>query len=125
MNAHPDRPISRRDLLVGTTAAATRLLNAASVGDAPEFWSLAQAAAALHRRNISSEELTKLCLSRVKQLDPKLNSFITVTEEAAIAQARACDEHRARRAKSLNPLFRRPNHRSQSGFPGTCPHGGC
>ncbi|WP_051669533.1 Asp-tRNA(Asn)/Glu-tRNA(Gln) amidotransferase GatCAB subunit A [Bryobacter aggregatus] len=66
--------------------------SSANAADAPpEFWSLAQAAIALRRRKISSEELTKLCIARVKRLDPKLNSFITLTEEDALMRARACD----------------------------------
>ncbi len=83
--------ISRRALLAGTSASAARLLAAENLSNSPEFWTLTQAAAALQRRSISSEELTKLCLARIKKLDAKLNSFITVTENAALAEARACD----------------------------------
>jgi aspartyl-tRNA(Asn)/glutamyl-tRNA(Gln) amidotransferase subunit A len=99
------RLISRRALLAGTSASAARLLAAANLNSSPEFWTLTQAAAALQRRSISSEELTKLCLARIKKLDSKLNSFITVTENAALAQARACDEKRSRSPKGLSPLY--------------------
>jgi len=98
-------PISRRNLLAGISASAASLLAAAPSTNSPEFWTLTEAAAALQRRSISSEELTKLCLARIKKLDPKLNSFITVTADAALAQARACDEKRAGSPKGLNPLF--------------------
>jgi aspartyl-tRNA(Asn)/glutamyl-tRNA(Gln) amidotransferase subunit A len=99
--------ISRRRLLSGatfsgTTLAAAELLADARPGSAPEWWSLTQAAAALRKRSISSEELTKLCLARIKAVDPKLNSFITVTEEIALQQARLCD---SRRAQNAGPLF--------------------
>ena len=43
----------------------------------------------------SSTEITTDLLSRVKQLDGDINSFITVTEEQALAQAKAADERRA------------------------------
>jgi aspartyl-tRNA(Asn)/glutamyl-tRNA(Gln) amidotransferase subunit A len=104
MDVPKDRLFSRRAWLAGTSASAARLHAAAKSGGPPEFWTLTQAAAALARRTISSEELTKLCLARIKKLDVKINSFITVTDDTALAQARACDEQRARRAKALGPL---------------------
>jgi aspartyl-tRNA(Asn)/glutamyl-tRNA(Gln) amidotransferase subunit A len=88
------RKISRRAVLTASGASAALLLDAASPSESPEFWTLAQAAAALQRRTISSVELTKHCLTRIKTLDPKLNSFITLTEDAALAQAGACDAKR-------------------------------
>jgi aspartyl-tRNA(Asn)/glutamyl-tRNA(Gln) amidotransferase subunit A len=97
--------ITRRALLAVASTSAARLLAAANPGNSPEFWTLTQAAAALQRRTISSEELTKLCLTRIKKLDSRLNSFITVTENTALAQARACDERRSRRPKALSPLY--------------------
>ncbi len=90
--------ITRRALL----ATAASLSAAAATTDPPEYWTLAQAAAALQRRAISSEELTGLCLARIKKLDAKLNAFITVTEEAALAQARTCD--RTRRTGPLHGI---------------------
>src|SRR5580693_3367062 len=104
MDVSKDLPISRRALLAGTSASAARLLAGANLSNSPEFWTLTEAAAALQRRSISSEELTKLCLARIHKLDSKLNSFITVTEDAALAQARACDEKRARIPKGSSPL---------------------
>jgi aspartyl-tRNA(Asn)/glutamyl-tRNA(Gln) amidotransferase subunit A len=102
----PNRSLmSRRALLAGTSASAARLMAAANLASPQEFWTLTQAAAALQRRSISSEELTKLCLARIHKLDPKLNSFITITEDAALAQARACDEKRSRSPKGLSPLY--------------------
>ena len=47
--------------------------------------------AALRQGELSSEELTRACLERVMALDGELNSFITVTQEQALASARAAD----------------------------------
>ncbi|MBA55834.1 MAG: Asp-tRNA(Asn)/Glu-tRNA(Gln) amidotransferase GatCAB subunit A [Pseudomonadales bacterium] len=50
---------------------------------------------ALSAGELSSQELTQHFLDRIKQHDPGVNSFITVTEEQALAQAKAADEQRA------------------------------
>lgn len=49
----------------------------------------------LHAKKISSVELTKLFLSRIKQFDPKLNCFVTLTEEYALKAAEAADKQLA------------------------------
>ena len=54
-----------------------------------------EAAKALRARKISSVELTKLCLNSIERLEPKLNAFITVTSEHALAQAKTADEELA------------------------------
>jgi aspartyl-tRNA(Asn)/glutamyl-tRNA(Gln) amidotransferase subunit A len=64
--------------------------------------SIAQLSAALASREVSSEELTRHFLDRIARLDPRLNSFITVTEERALAEARAADRRRA--AGEAGPL---------------------
>jgi aspartyl-tRNA(Asn)/glutamyl-tRNA(Gln) amidotransferase subunit A len=56
---------------------------------------LAEIARGLAAKQFSSEELTRALLARIHQLDPQLNSFISVTDELAIAQARAADARRA------------------------------
>ena len=56
---------------------------------------LAEIARGLADKQFSSEELTRNLLARIAQLDPQLNSFITVTEELALSQAKAADARRA------------------------------
>jgi len=56
---------------------------------------LAEIARALTDKQFSAEELTRSLLARIQQLDPQLNSFITVTEERALDQAKAADARRA------------------------------
>ncbi|HHH39955.1 MAG TPA: Asp-tRNA(Asn)/Glu-tRNA(Gln) amidotransferase subunit GatA [Sedimenticola sp.] len=53
--------------------------------------SIAQLAAGLRRREFSSVELTRAFLDRIERLDSRLNSFITVAAEQALAQAAAAD----------------------------------
>jgi aspartyl-tRNA(Asn)/glutamyl-tRNA(Gln) amidotransferase subunit A len=57
--------------------------------------SLAEIARALAAKQFSAEELSNHLLSRINALDPQLNSFISVTEELAISQAKAADARRA------------------------------
>ncbi len=57
-----------------------------------------QAAAKLRAREISAVELAQESLRRVRQSQPVLNAFITITEELALEQARRADEELARGA---------------------------
>src|SRR5260370_19871455 len=50
--------------------------------------SLSEASQLVHGKKISPVELTQACLSRIEELNPKLNAFITVTADSALAQAR-------------------------------------
>jgi aspartyl-tRNA(Asn)/glutamyl-tRNA(Gln) amidotransferase subunit A len=56
-----------------------------------DVFSLREMSRALADGRVSSVELTQDHLARVKEVDSQLNSFITLTEEAAIAQATAAD----------------------------------
>ncbi|WP_347332751.1 Asp-tRNA(Asn)/Glu-tRNA(Gln) amidotransferase subunit GatA [Marinimicrobium locisalis] len=56
---------------------------------------IAQLVQGLRDREYSSVELTRHYLDRVKRLDGTYNSFITVTEERALAQAEKADERLA------------------------------
>jgi aspartyl-tRNA(Asn)/glutamyl-tRNA(Gln) amidotransferase subunit A len=45
----------------------------------------------LRKRSISPVELTTDCLARIERLNPRLNAFITVTAESALAEARQAE----------------------------------
>ena len=59
---------------------------------------IAEASREIAARRLSPVELARSCLQRIKALDPKLNAFLLVTEERALADARAAE----RRMMSLN-----------------------
>ncbi len=54
-----------------------------------------QMASALQAREISSVELTTMLLDYIDLSNPRLNAFITITRERALAQAKAADERLA------------------------------
>ena len=62
---------------------------------------LADIAQGLDKKEFSSVEITQNYLQRIKQLDPSINSFITITEELALAKAKLADEQRANNAATL------------------------
>src|SRR5712691_6631418 len=55
------------------------------------FASIEEVARLYRKRKLSPVELTKFMLARVEQFNPKLNAYITVTAELAIAQAKKAE----------------------------------
>ncbi len=53
-------------------------------------------------RQLSSVELTRACLERIRQVEPKVHALVTITEELALSQAQKADELIA--AGDNNPL---------------------
>jgi len=53
--------------------------------------SLKELSAQLALKKISSVELTQTFLGRIRELNPKLNAFITIDENKSLAQAQAAD----------------------------------
>ncbi|MCL1926339.1 MAG: Asp-tRNA(Asn)/Glu-tRNA(Gln) amidotransferase subunit GatA [Syntrophorhabdaceae bacterium] len=66
-------------------------------------WTLLEAAQNIREGKVSSREVTKAILDRISELDPKINSYITVLPEDAMAAAAACDEEQAK-GSPLGPL---------------------
>ena len=64
---------------------------------------IAEAAAAFRARSLSPVELARDCLARIARLDPMLHAFVLVTEERALADARAA-EARLMRGEPLGAL---------------------
>ena len=57
----------------------------------------------LKAKKVSSVELTKATMAHLKAVEPKVQSFITVTEEVALAQAAEADKRLAS-GSNLTPL---------------------
>lgn len=55
-----------------------------------------EAAAALRAKKVSSVELVRDALEKIRILNPRINAFLTVTGEAALVRAAAMDAERAR-----------------------------
>jgi len=57
-----------------------------------ETLGLSELRQSLDDKKVSSTELTNYFLGRIKKQNPELNAFITITEEEALAQAKAADD---------------------------------
>jgi len=55
------------------------------------FWSVGDLAELLRTRKVTSEELTRMYLGRLKRYGPKLECVVTLTESLAVRQARRAD----------------------------------
>lgn len=64
------------------------------------FASISQAATLFRKRKLSPVELTRLLLGRIARLDSQLNSFITVTADLALAQAKQAERELSARKSS-------------------------
>ena len=88
-------PITRREFTALTAAAgATALFSkfaAAESADDLAALSLSEAAAKVRSGAVTSVQLTQACLARIATYDPKLDAFITVAKEKALAQAAQLD----------------------------------
>jgi aspartyl-tRNA(Asn)/glutamyl-tRNA(Gln) amidotransferase subunit A len=110
--------LSRREFTVtmlGAAAAATRGATAApaqtgspaaptapsrNAADTLAGLTLADVSARIKAGTVTSTELVNACLARIDVYNPKVNAFITVTREQALAQARVLDsEQRADRLR--------------------------
>lgn len=55
------------------------------------FASIEEIGRLLRKRKLSPVEVTKLMLARIERLNPKLNAYLTVTDELALAQAKKAE----------------------------------
>ncbi|HEX6140910.1 MAG TPA: amidase family protein, partial [Candidatus Limnocylindria bacterium] len=66
---------------------------------------IAEVGDALRRRELSSRELTEACLARIRRDGERLNTFLAVGEERALAAADAADAALARGETDARPLL--------------------
>ncbi|MDO8660094.1 MAG: Asp-tRNA(Asn)/Glu-tRNA(Gln) amidotransferase subunit GatA [Candidatus Parcubacteria bacterium] len=69
---------------------------------------IAEAKEGLEGKKFSSAELTKACLDRIKEVEPKLNAFVTVTEKEALEQAKRSDDSLASQGDALRSWETKP-----------------
>ena len=85
-------PITRRAAIVGAAAgalaASTRI--AAQSSDATDL-TIEEAGRRIASGTLSAVDLTRAYLERIEELNPRVNAYITVLAEQALAQARALD----------------------------------
>lgn len=134
-----DRTVDRRSFLrraaalgaaatsggLGSTLVAPRAVAGAGPPDAratslpdpslpqesdPAFFTLAEAAAAIRRGDLSSLELVEACLARIERYDPALMAFNTVVGDEARRAARDADEGPVRGALHGVPLAIKDNY---------------
>ncbi len=94
-----DEGITRRDLMAGAAAAATLAATQATAqrgGDDLTRLSIAEASRRIAAGDLSPVELTRAYLDRIESVDSKLNAYITVLGDAALAEARARADELAR-----------------------------
>ena len=72
-------------------ASSPRNVNLPAKRDDLAFYSVGELAALLKTRQISSEELTRFYLDRLKRYGPKLEGVVTLTESLALQQASRAD----------------------------------
>jgi len=100
--------LSRRDVLAAAAAGATLAAGARAHAQPPASTDLttltiAEAARRIASRELSPVALTRAYLERIERLNPRVNAYITVTAEPALAQARALETELAA-GKSRGPL---------------------
>jgi Asp-tRNA(Asn)/Glu-tRNA(Gln) amidotransferase A subunit family amidase len=62
-----------------------------AIDDAIAFAPVTQLARWIEQRKLTSERLTNIYLHRIERLDPKIRCIITLTKDAALAQAKKAD----------------------------------
>jgi aspartyl-tRNA(Asn)/glutamyl-tRNA(Gln) amidotransferase subunit A len=87
--------ITRRAVIAGASAGAALSATRRAAGQRNRAdltkLSIAEAGRRIAARELSAVALTRAYLERIEDLDPKINAYITVTAEQALAQARALD----------------------------------
>jgi aspartyl-tRNA(Asn)/glutamyl-tRNA(Gln) amidotransferase subunit A len=101
MSQHP----TRRSFLAASTAAAVGQMFKPAIAESQDLagMTLQQARQLLSSKAVSPVDLTRACLTRIDRYNGKLDAFITVIEEKALADARAMEAEQAQ-GKWRGPL---------------------
>lgn len=59
------------------------------------YLTITQALEGLKKKEFTSVDLTEMYLKRIKAVEPKVNAFVTITEDEALKQAKEADKKRA------------------------------
>jgi len=89
-----DENLTRRSFLAisaGSLPLISRAMNLNSNTTNITSLTIQDASEQLRKKRLSPVELTKACLTRIEQLNPTLNAFITITSDSALATARAAE----------------------------------
>ena len=92
------RALDRREFLATGAAATAYALSGSAFAQAADPTTLGIAAAHRLMRSgaLSPRELVEAYLERIRSVDPRLNAFVTVTDERAVARANELGEELAR-----------------------------
>ncbi len=99
----PGQAATRRETATCSRAAAQATSQEPMRGDALPFLTIAEAGRLIAAKKLSPVELTRSLLERIGAVDPTLNTYVTVTDRAALAAARAAE--RAVRSGRKAPLL--------------------
>ena len=99
---------SRREFLTfATIASAASRLSAAPTPQGPAAFTIKQASDVPRRKSLSPVDLTQACLQRIEQLNPRVNAYVTVTRDQALASAPQAAEEQGQ-GKWRGPLHGTP-----------------
>src|ERR1700733_504632 len=117
---------TRRDwIAAGLSAAAAARLSFAEAPDDLASLTLKQASDGIRSKKVSPVELTEACLASIKTYNPKINAWITVMRDKALAQAKELEKEQnirqlpqstprySHRHQGFNRHHRRANHSRQ------------
>jgi aspartyl-tRNA(Asn)/glutamyl-tRNA(Gln) amidotransferase subunit A len=91
-SGHPAAAVHAAVSTAAQPASAKASPPPAGASDALAGLTLEEASARIKAGKVSSTELVQACLARIDIYNPKINAFITVTRDAALAQAKTLDE---------------------------------
>src|SRR5580692_1837421 len=97
-------PLTRRGFAASSIAAGIGIAVVwGKESDQLTDLTLSEASARIRQRTVTPTGLTEACLARIEKYNPKLNAFLTVMREQALAQARDLDAEQ-RSGKLRGPL---------------------